>query len=288
VAGFLRRTIEEVWAMKRLYSFSDVELIINNDPKELRNYANRIGIKVSCLGDKNREIQNKPVWDKNITGKDMLKLINYYNLSVDQVAVLLGVNKSTIWRNSRKTRISPYVFQRLSTFLHRIKEEDIRAIHFEANKLTNKRYDPKDKGWMLAEKYPEVVYIYKAHKDGRDFETKISKILNDNGYETILNTGLFDKKAILRTTKYLEADIFASNGTEKIIVECKKRMTKRKGNVRHQKYVPSISSLSFLKEVLGVDRAIFATLEILSDRQKNLAKRKGIEIWDKDFLTSIS
>ncbi|MFC1696703.1 restriction endonuclease, partial [Nanoarchaeota archaeon] len=282
VTSFLRRTIEEIWFLKKTYGFSNAELIINIDPKELKHYAERIKIKVYNFNNCTTNNDLKCLKDK-VTVSDMLKIISNYNLSIDQVAVLAGVSKHTIHRNFRKNIISSYLLQQLSHFFKKLQKDDIRLIHFDANKkIIGDLF--KDKRWALAEKYPEVVYLYKKPTSGNDFESKISNILNGQGYTTILNAGLLDKNAILRTTKYLEADIFASNGKEKIIVECKEQMTKRNGNVRHQKYVPYLTSLAFSKEILDVDRAIFATKEKLTEHQKNLAKRKGVEIWDKEVL----
>lgn len=143
--------------------------------------------------------------------------------------------------------------------LHRIKDKNLVASNSVVELLRRCNEYSQQKQQELNRKIISL--------QAREFEFEIANIFRRKGYSVLVTSMTGDDGV----------DVFAFNGTEKIIIQCK-RWKKSVGRA-------AVDELAGVHSRYGAQRAILATTSSFSEDARQAARQNNIELWDFIRLT---
>lgn len=111
-----------------------------------------------------------------------------------------------------------------------------------------------------------------SHERGLALEAMVEKILQEEGFATVMRQRLLDKSGIRH-----ELDIVGTKGRLTKAVECKNRVGRPIGTDDVRNFLQKLT-------LLEIPNGLFVAYDRLSSDAMELCKSQGIEVWDHEIL----
>lgn len=251
---------------KSLGRHKGILLIDTNDIKSMRKDSKRL---FNLL-----RIQKSPsqLPSQINSGEDIILLRKFYNLSISQLACLVGYSSTEIFRVEKGLRkLTNKLKHKLEKLMEQIKTSDIRKIHFLINKkrALKKRPEVAYK-FDEAENLEKVINFRNYNYSGRSLENKISKILSGIGYKTIENVVLANNDV----SETYEVDVYAVKDDCEVLIEIKNKL-------HSQRLSDTIRELRHKSKVLNINKVAIVVDSKFSGNMRKF-KNNGILVFTND------